>query len=269
MAADTSDLLFGSVEKGEYTGKVTDSNQKKTPSNKLGKDEFLQLLVAEMRYQDPLEPTSNTEYIAQLATFSQVEQLQNLSNTYTSTQAFSMVGQTVTVSSENETTGKITTTEGVVDFVSIKDGKAYLSIDGNLYSAEDISKVKSSNYAYEEGKPSVSKASWSYNGNSPSNVSVAVNLGSGVAKATKAALVIGEDYAIEGDAITISDGKLTVDKDALAGLKNGTYAVTVVFDDERSTNITDQITLSVYNSKAEEEDDTPPEEDKDDNQEQS
>ena len=46
-------------------------------SSSLDKDAFLQLLVAQMKYQDPLEPTSNTEYISQLATFSQLEELQN------------------------------------------------------------------------------------------------------------------------------------------------------------------------------------------------
>ena len=44
--------------------------EKKTGSSSLDKQAFLQLLVAQMKYQDPLEPTSNTECISQLATFS-------------------------------------------------------------------------------------------------------------------------------------------------------------------------------------------------------
>ena len=59
-------------------GKVVDNSSATTSSatetsNDLGYDQFLQLLCAEMQYQDPLEPTSNTEYVAQLATFSQME----------------------------------------------------------------------------------------------------------------------------------------------------------------------------------------------------
>jgi len=254
MAVDTSELLFGSVDKGEYTGKVSNFNKKKPPSSKLGKDEFLQLLVAQMQYQDPLEPTSNTEYIAQLATFSQVEQLQNLNTAYTNTQAYTLVGQTVTVTSQNDSTGNASTVEGVVDFVQMKDGEAYLSIDGHLYPATDVSVIKSLDYAYEESKPSVSKAVWSYNGDNPSDVKVAVDLGSGVAEAKKAALVIDSNYAIEGDDILIEDGVMTVSKDALAKIPNGTYKVTVVFDDAQSTNETDKITLTVYNSKAQVED---------------
>lgn len=48
-------------------------------SNKLGKTDFLNLLVTQMKYQDPMEPTDNTEYVAQLAQFSQLENSQNVS----------------------------------------------------------------------------------------------------------------------------------------------------------------------------------------------
>ena len=62
------------VEDGKITNaKSTTSTKEK--SSTLGKDDFLQLLVAQMKFQDPLEPTSNTEYIAQYAQFSQVEQM--------------------------------------------------------------------------------------------------------------------------------------------------------------------------------------------------
>ncbi len=246
----SDDLLFGSVEDGVFTGKTTETNQKKVPNNNLGKEEFLQLLVAQMQYQDPLEPVSNTEYIAQLATFSQVEQLENLNASYTNTQAFSLVGKTVTISSVNSATGSVTEKEGVVDFVKMEDGKAYLSIDGTLYPAEDVAKIKSEDYAYEENKPDVSKAAWSYNANSPSDVSVAVNFGSGASEASSVAVLVGSDYVIKGSSITYDeDGRITISRDALAQLPNGTYEVTFVFDDSRSTNVTGQVTLTVVNSK--------------------
>lgn len=262
---DVDDLLFGSVEKGKFTGKTTDSSAKpkKVGTDSLGKQEFLQLLVAQMQYQDPLEPTSNTEYISQLATFSQVEQLENLNASYTNTQAFSLVGQTVTVSSTNSETGSVTTKEGVVDYVVMEKGKAYLSIEGTLYSAEDLSKIKSVDFAYDENKPTVSKATWKYNGESPSDVAVAMKFGSGVAEAKSVAVMIGSDYVIKGSSLTFEDGKLTVNQEALAGLKDGTYQVTFVFDDERSTNVTEQVTLTVVNSKAADtEEPTEPEEPK-------
>ncbi|MDE5598481.1 MAG: hypothetical protein K2J04_11725, partial [Lachnospiraceae bacterium] len=61
-------------EKGKFvenTSAASMENAKKKKSNStVDKDQFLQLLVAQMKYQDPLEPTSNTEYISQYATFS-------------------------------------------------------------------------------------------------------------------------------------------------------------------------------------------------------
>ena len=68
----TSALNWASVENGKV--KTTKSKKSDESNNgTMGYDQFLTLLCAEMQYQDPLEPTSNTEYVAQLATFSQLE----------------------------------------------------------------------------------------------------------------------------------------------------------------------------------------------------
>ena len=61
------------------------------------KDQFLQLLVAQMKYQDPLEPTSNTEYISQYATFSSLEAMQNMESTLQMSRAGEMIGKNVTI----------------------------------------------------------------------------------------------------------------------------------------------------------------------------
>lgn len=50
-----------------------------TDNSVLGKDAFLQLLVTQMRYQDPLDPQDNSDYLAQLAQFSALEQMTNVS----------------------------------------------------------------------------------------------------------------------------------------------------------------------------------------------
>ena len=74
-------------------GKIKESTTETTTSagNDLGYDEFLQLLCAEMQYQDPLEPTSNTEYIAQLATFSQLESQLSVQSTIEASSANDLV----------------------------------------------------------------------------------------------------------------------------------------------------------------------------------
>jgi flagellar basal-body rod modification protein FlgD len=44
----------------------------------LGKDDFLQLLVTKLRYQDPLQPMEDEDFVAQLAQFSTLEQMSNI-----------------------------------------------------------------------------------------------------------------------------------------------------------------------------------------------
>ncbi|GAB3356499.1 flagellar hook capping FlgD N-terminal domain-containing protein [Modestobacter lapidis] len=51
-----------------------------TRSDQMGKDTFLKLLVAQMRFQDPSNPTSSSEFMAQTATFSQVEKLEEIAS---------------------------------------------------------------------------------------------------------------------------------------------------------------------------------------------
>lgn len=118
---------------------------KKTGNSSLDKDAFLQLLVAQMKYQDPLEPTSNTEYISQFATFSELEQMQNMSATLELSRASTLVGQTVLMK-VTDSSGRTTTVQGNVDYVSYEAGKAYLSIGGELYSLDDLDKVADRKY---------------------------------------------------------------------------------------------------------------------------
>jgi flagellar basal-body rod modification protein FlgD len=53
------------------------------PSNQLGKDAFLKLLVTQLQNQDPTQPQDDSQFIAQLATFSSLEQLQQVNSTLT------------------------------------------------------------------------------------------------------------------------------------------------------------------------------------------
>lgn len=143
---------MGVVQKVE-DGKFVESNsaaslakeKRKTSNDSLDKDAFLQLLVAQMKYQDPLEPTSNTEYISQFATFSELEQMQNMSASMDLFRASALVGQTVLLN-VRDSQGRLTQVQGPVDFVTYENNKAYLSIRGDLYSMDDLATVADPTY---------------------------------------------------------------------------------------------------------------------------
>lgn len=136
MALEVTD---GKVE-STYTETYQKENTKGTSA--LGKDAFLQLLVTQLQHQDPLSPQDNSEFVAQLAQFSSLEELQNLSSSMNNSQALSIVGKYVVVEvGKSKGLSETTTITGYVDYVQMVDGKAKLSIDDKLYSYEDLDMV--------------------------------------------------------------------------------------------------------------------------------
>lgn len=138
--------LVATVENGKIVDTTSSTEETKATNNDLGYDQFLQLLCAEMQYQDPLEPTSNTEYVAQLATFSQMESTLNMQHTLESANANDLVGKYVIVKSTSPTTGETTAVAGFVDYVQKENNKQYVCVNGNLYSVEDVYEVADTDY---------------------------------------------------------------------------------------------------------------------------
>lgn len=146
--------IIAPVENGKVVETESQTSLAKSTassSSSLDKDAFLQLLVAQMKYQDPLEPTSNTEYISQFATFSELEQMQNMSASMDLSRASGLVGQTVYMKTTSSS-GDTSYVEGRVDYVYYENGKAYLSINEELYSLDDLDTVVDETYynAYNE-----------------------------------------------------------------------------------------------------------------------
>ena len=140
------EIQDGKFVENQSAASLARKSAKKTgDQSSLDKDAFLQLLVAQMKYQDPLEPTSNTEYISQFATFSELEQMQNMSATLELSRASSLVGQTVLMK-VTDSTGRTTTVQGNVDYIVYEGNKAYLSIGGELYSLDDLDTVADEKY---------------------------------------------------------------------------------------------------------------------------
>lgn len=108
------------------TGPIAVENlPKKTDNGSLGKDQFLKLFVAQLQHQDPMNPMNDNEFMAQMASFSTLEQVTNLAAANERSSTIGLIGRTVTYTDRNNVTHT-----GVVEKVTTKDGKPLLTVDG-------------------------------------------------------------------------------------------------------------------------------------------
>lgn len=134
--------------------------QRRNPSSKMDdKNMFLNLMLQQLQNQDPTEPTSNTEWLSQLAQYSSLEQMtsmnQGLSNcmNYIAalyndmgisseiSQTLSLIGKEVTILDPDDPSGT-TKISGKVSEVSFEDGTGKIKIDDKFYSIANIVSVK-------------------------------------------------------------------------------------------------------------------------------
>jgi flagellar basal-body rod modification protein FlgD len=158
------------------TSKTGTTTQSQTSSTKtVGKDEFMKLLLAQLKNQDPLNPMDGTDFAAQLAQFSSLEQLKNLNTTLETqsvnqmtlgyTQSVNMIGKEAVANSGNTVTANGQTTginyslandaQGVTISILDKDGKLVKTWDesaksaGMNYATWDSSGVEKGDYTYQ------------------------------------------------------------------------------------------------------------------------
>ncbi|MBR9980586.1 MAG: hypothetical protein KFF50_06135 [Desulfatitalea sp.] len=119
--------IAGISEVASRGGQVSSSEKQQV----MGKDDFLHLLVAQLKSQDPLNPMDGTEFTAQLAQFSSLEQLQNINGalgTLASSQAVLTNSQAVAYIGKNIT--------AVGDSFQVQDGQSpelHFSLDHNAF----------------------------------------------------------------------------------------------------------------------------------------
>ncbi|MDR7444880.1 MAG: flagellar hook assembly protein FlgD [Armatimonadota bacterium] len=109
----------------------------------LGKDDFLRLLVTQLRNQNPLKPMDDREFIAQLAQFSALEQMHNVSQAVQELRwrqeaatAVQLVGRRVTVQKPDGTAE-----EGVVAGVRRREDRFVLLVGGEEYTLDQLVEV--------------------------------------------------------------------------------------------------------------------------------
>ena len=130
--------LWTDFVRGTATTNVVPGRQ---ANSDLDRDAFLRLLVTQLQHQNPLDPMDDRDFIAQMAQFSSLEQMQNLNSTMTHGQAFSMVGKMVVGTIFNEATGRFEQIGGEVSHVIMRNGEPRLIVDGREMMVTDIEEV--------------------------------------------------------------------------------------------------------------------------------
>ena len=108
----------------------------------MGKNDFLMLLAAQLRYQDPLNPQNDGDFAAQLAQFSSLEQMQNMNETLSAManyQAYSLVGKYVIATAYVD--GVLSEIPGIVDSIFTRDGIKFAQIGKYIVPVATITDV--------------------------------------------------------------------------------------------------------------------------------
>jgi len=111
------------------SGSLAASNAAATQSSTLNQEEFLKVLLAQLRFQDPMKPMDNQQFLAQMAQFSSLEQtrqlgaqIEQLLTIQGSTQSIGLLGKTVELLNGGEAA------TGVVTTLTFKDGQPSLTV---------------------------------------------------------------------------------------------------------------------------------------------
>ena len=133
----------------------------RVPSSELGKDEFMKILMTQLQHQDPLSPMDDREFISQMATFSSLEQMMNMTNSIdmlVQSQLVSpviqyshMIGKEVSYQAYDQETGeKLAVEKSSVVAVSQQDGWAILELaNGEKIYADSVIQISDPNATIE------------------------------------------------------------------------------------------------------------------------
>jgi flagellar basal-body rod modification protein FlgD len=128
----TTGTQVGDITTAAVTPPANATKKSSDPSSMIDKDTFLKLLVAQLQHQDPMSPQDSSQWTAQMAQFSTVEQLTNLATSTASSakessmaQAVSLIGHAVDYIGADGST-----VHGTVQQVDVSGDSPTLTIDG-------------------------------------------------------------------------------------------------------------------------------------------
>lgn len=190
----STDQMKANHEK--YANKYKDSTKELVNS-----ETFLNLMIAEMTNQDPLEPTSNTEFVTQLAQFTQLTYAQDSSKFAMANYAATLVGKVATGSKMDG--AELVAKTGVVESVTQSGDTYMVRIDGVDFDIRKITAVKDRETAGADGVTSNALADSIAQASGMIGKYATVDVG----KDDKTGLVSTKSGFI--DSIKVKDGKIT------------------------------------------------------------
>ena len=142
---DVSRPMLSSHERAEVEKLVNDFNisinPSRQPQQSLGKDDFLSILITQLKYQDPTAPMEDKQFIAQMAQFSTLEQMTGMANNFAKLTSVFMGNEASTSLGKNvEIIEGERTIQGLVEAVTRGETPQVL-VNGNFYNWELVSKV--------------------------------------------------------------------------------------------------------------------------------
>ena len=108
---------------------------------KVSMDDFLTLMVAQLKNQDFMNPVDDTQYVTQLAQISTMQQMEEMAYNAKSSYVASLVGKNVSAA-KFTVSGELKKADGVVEKISLLDGKFVIYVDGEAFSMDEIMEIK-------------------------------------------------------------------------------------------------------------------------------
>ncbi|MCG3210060.1 MAG: hypothetical protein FOGNACKC_03689 [Anaerolineae bacterium] len=154
-------MSVSGVSAANSTTKTTSGASHATASQDLGQDAFMQLLLAQLRNQDPLEPMKDSDFIAQLAQFNSLNEMTKMSQNIDELvkaqalgQGAALIGKTVRgLGSDGQTL------TGVVTGLQISGGNVVLDISGQRMALNKVDTVTDTERSSQNGGQTQSNTS--------------------------------------------------------------------------------------------------------------
>jgi flagellar basal-body rod modification protein FlgD len=137
MAVDSASSVGATGITPTYTRDTSNDTRDMT----IDTQTFLTMLVTQLKYQDPLSPQDNSQFVSQMAQMSSLSAMKDMSNSLANSQAYDMIGKEIYAEVTDKTTHVTKQYTGVVDGVVIKDGVPYVVVDNTAIAVTDVLQV--------------------------------------------------------------------------------------------------------------------------------